>query len=194
MHHCQTVEANYEKHMKTKFILIFLIGLICFSCNVSSLDKKYNFWASNNEFNGKKELVEQFQQTINERLSDSLNYPNFYFLNGKFSWQLNNNILTNKSYDKAVIMLMSLGLDNKKDTLGSVNLLSAEYISDNWIINDKIDMTFYYFTHYYDDRLTFEKITELSTKRMIEAGYMKSEKEFNHKFVEDNWSYLFGKE
>lgn len=90
-------------------------------------------------------------------------------------------------------MLMSIGLDNQQDTMGSVNVISAERLSDDWIINDKIDMTFYYFTHSYNEKLTFEKITELSTKRMINAGYMKSSKEFDRQFVDDNWNELFNK-
>ncbi len=180
--------------MKRKYILLFLIGSLYFSCNQKSLDNKYNYWISNNEFNGKNDLIEKFENTINERQIDSLNYPKFSFLKNEFSWKLNNNIFINRNSNKAVIMLMSIGLDNKKDTIGSVNVVSAEYLSDSWIIDDRIDMTFYYFTKYYKENLTFEKITELSTKRMIEAGYMKSEKEFNHKFIDENWNYLFGSE
>ena len=180
--------------MKRKSVLIFLIGLICFSCDDKTLEKEYKYWNQNNEFNGKDKLIEKFVSTINERQIDSLNYPNFNFLNNKFKWKLNENILINDSSDKAVIMLMSIGLDNKKDTVGSVYVVSAKYLSDSWIINNRIDMTFYYFTHYYNENITFEKITELSTKRMIKAGYMESEKKINHKYVDDNWNYLFGKE
>ncbi|WAC02962.1 hypothetical protein N7U66_04855 [Lacinutrix neustonica] len=178
--------------MNTKPFLIFLIGLICFSCNDESLENKYNYWISNNDFSGKNELIRKFENTINARQIDSLNYPKYWFLKNQFSWKINDNILINENSDKAVILLMSIGLDNKKDTLGSVNVLSAERLSNNWIINDGIDMTFYYFTHYYNENLTFDKINELSTKRMIKGGYMNSEKEFNHKYVDDNWNYLFG--
>ena len=190
----KTVVANLEKPMKRKSVIIFLIGFICFSCNENSLENKYNHWISNSDFTGKNDLIEKFESTINERLHDSLNYSKFNFLKKEISWKLNENILINQSSDKAVILLMSIGLDNKKDTLGSVNVISAEYLSESWTINDRIDMTFYYFTNYYKEKLTFEKITELSTKRMIEAGYMESEKELNYKFVDDNWNYLFGKD
>ena len=180
--------------MKRKFVIIFLIGLICFSCADKSFDNEYNYWISNNDFNNKNDLIKKFKTTIEERQIDSLNYPKYGFLKNEFSWKLNENILINKNSDKAVILLMSIGLDNKNDTVGAVNVVSAEYLSNSWIINDRIDMTFYYFTHYYEDNLTFEKITELSSKRMIKAGYMKSEKEFNHNFVDNNWNYLFSKD
>ena len=178
--------------MKKKFLLF--IFCICSSCNNEPLEKKYRYWSRNNDFESKQELVRNFNRTIEERLADSLNYPNFYFLKDQFKWVLNQNILINRNSNKAIILLMSIGLDNQQDTMGSVNVISAERLSDNWVINDKIDMTFYYFTHSYNEKLTFDKITELSTKRMINAGYMKSSKEFDHQFVDDNWNELFNKE
>ncbi|MAY21682.1 MAG: hypothetical protein CMC74_02780 [Flavobacteriaceae bacterium] len=161
---------------------------------MNNINEQYKYLINNNEFQEKSHLIELFNDTIDSRIKNNKNYPHLQYLNHKEITKVNNIVFINKDKTRAVLLLMSLGYDNSKTIMGSVNIFSAKKEENIWIFGKKSDLTLDYFTHYLEknDSLTIEKVSELSIKRMIKAGYMINGNTINYDYIDNNWNKLFG--